>query len=97
MVSEEVKLLETILSDIREDIRGVRADLHSFITVANKVDAEQGAAIASLQTSVMELQRRADEASIDRSTLWSKVWQFGITGAVLAQIVMGNQWESVVK
>lgn len=103
MVSEELKLLEGYLTDIREDIRAVRGDLHTFIARANEVDAAQGAMISALQVRVddhsqelRDLWEAVETARKDRWALWQKVWTFGITGALVANIVLGDKWETVV-
>ena len=104
MMPDEMKLLEGYLSDIRGDIRGLRSDMHSFMALANKVDAEQGVSIADLQARMTNVERDVvdihsdnKDANKDRSALWQKVWQFGITGAIIAQIVMGSELDKVVK
>lgn len=96
-MNEDMRLLEGLLSDMRTDLRAIRADLHTFMSTANRVDAEQGALIAGLQARMSAAERGILAASSDRSRIWERIWQFGVTGAIVAQIVMGNPWESVVK
>lgn len=99
-----IQLIVGRLDDINSQLSGVRSDLHSFIASANETDAKQGVSIADLQArmsnveqDVMYIGEDLRNATTDRSALWNKVWQFGITGAIVAQIVLGSKFESVVR
>jgi uncharacterized protein YigA (DUF484 family) len=94
---DELTLLERYLTDIRQDVRGLRADMQLFMSNANAVDASQGIQIADLQARLSSAEKDIMEGSSDRSRLWERVWQFGLTGAVIANIVLGGGWESVTR
>jgi hypothetical protein len=87
--------MERYLSSITSDMKGLRADLHAWMVTANKVDAEQGIQIAILQSQMIDARREIELGSSDRHRLWERVWQFGVTGALIAQIALGGALDSV--
>ena len=97
MVAEDVRLLEGMLNSMSVDLRAIRADLHAFTESANRVHSEHGVLIADLQARMKTVEKSVDESSNDRRRIWERVWQLGVTGAVIAQIVAGSRWDSVVK
>ena len=96
-MADELKLLEGYLSDIRGDIRGLRNDIHNIASKGSEVDAQQGLLISNLQARMVNVEKEIVLGQNDRSKIWDYIWKVGISGALVAQIVMGNQWESVVK
>ena len=97
MMADELKLLEGYLSDIREDIRALRNDIHNIASKGSEVDAQQGLLISNLQARMVNVEKEIVLGQNDRSKIWDYIWKVGISGALVAQIVMGNQWEGVVK
>jgi len=90
MDNSEHQLLEAILQGQRD----TNAKVDEVYNLAHEIRHE----VASLVPRIDRLEKDMTKAENDRSKIWSKVYELGFQGAVIAYILFERrQWEGVAK